>query len=237
MRRFYSESRLPRTKSLQPGGPGNKMGSMQARRLFVALMLLLFSGLPAYACDPMFMPISELYEKADAVFVAKVIESSWKRLPDGTISSRYVSGVRVAIERSFRGVQDKEIQFPSAGDCTYVFLEGERYLIHAYRNNGKLETGQAWRPLPIAEATEALKYIDSLLNNRPAGMLRIPTASNLIVRLEGSGTRLEARVTPANNEIAVPPGDYTIWLERDGKIVSETKRVTVTAKKTVSERF
>jgi len=183
------------------------------------------------------MPISELYEKADAVFVAKVIESSWTRLPDGTISSRYVSGVRVAIERSFRGVQDKEIQFPSVGDCTYVLLEGERYLIHAYRNNGKLETGQAWRPLLIAEATEALKYIDSVLNNRPMGMLLIPTASNLIVRLEGSGTRLEARVTPGNNEIAVPLGDYTVWLEREGKIVSETKKVTVSAKKTVSERF
>ena len=40
-------------------------------------MLLLFFGLPSYACDPVFMPISELYEKADAVFVAKVIESSW----------------------------------------------------------------------------------------------------------------------------------------------------------------
>jgi hypothetical protein len=97
---------------------------MQACRVFLALMLLLFFGLPSYACDPVFMPISELYEKADAVFVAKVIESSWTRLPDGTISSRYVSGVRVAIERSFRGVQDKEIQFPSVGDCTYVLLEG-----------------------------------------------------------------------------------------------------------------
>jgi len=235
--RFYSDSGFRRTKSLQSFGPGNRIESMQACRVFLALMLLLFFGLPSYACDPVFMPISELYEKADAVFVAKVIESSWTRLPDGTISSRYVSGVRVAIERSFRGVQDKEIQFPSVGDCTYVLLEGERYLIHAYRNNGKLETGQAWRPLLIAEATEALKYIDSVLNNRPMGMLLIPTASNLIVRLEGSGTRLEARVTPGNNEIAVPLGDYTVWLEREGKIVSETKKVTVSAKKTVSERF
>jgi hypothetical protein len=41
----------------------------------------------------------------------------------------------------------------------------------------------------------------------------------------------------ANNEIAVPLGDYTVWLEREGKIVSETKKVTVIAKKTVSERF
>jgi len=65
----------------------------------------------------------------------------------------------------------------------------------------------------------------------------VAAASNLIVRLEGSGTRLEARVTPGNNEIAVPLGDYTVWLEREGKIVSETKKVTVSAKKTVSERF
>ena len=213
------------------------MGSMQVRGILVALISLLFFPSLASACDWVFKPITELHENADAVFVGKVTESPWKRLPDGTTSSRPSESVRFTIERPIRGIQDKEVTFQALVSCGYPFLEGETYLVHASRNNGRLVTGYPMRPLHIAYATEALKYIDSVLSNRPSGMLLLywSPGSNMVLRLDGSGRRLQVRLTPTQSEIAVPPGEYTVWLEHEGKVLSETKKVTITAKKTVSE--
>jgi hypothetical protein len=217
---------------------------MSTRRAFVALLTLLLFRSLASACDFGFRPISELYEMADAVFVGKVTESPWKQLPGGVASSGSVRVVRFTIERPIKGIQGKEISFPLGGGCQYPFLEGEIYLVHAYRSNGRLETGQQMRPLLIADATKELKYIDSVLSNRAEGILYVsifqpPPNSKLMLRLEGGGRRLQTTVTPTpgGTEISTPPGEYTVWLERDGKAVSETKKVKITAKKAVLENL
>src|SRR5262245_31531007 len=105
---------------------------MRNRQMFAALILLLLVPSVALACFFDFLPTSELYEKADAVFVGKVIESPWKQLPDRVVSTgRTTYVVRFAIERPLRGIQAKELTFRALVPCAYVFLEGETYLVHA----------------------------------------------------------------------------------------------------------
>jgi hypothetical protein len=179
---------------------------MLNRRVFAAQMLILLVPTFALACDFPFRPLSELYEKADAVFVGKVIESPWRQ-PSGSVVSTRSNVVRFAIERPIKGIQDKEITFlAAANSCSYAFLQGETYLVHSYRSNGRLETGQQNRPLLLANATEPLKYIDALLGGRPQGLLYVnfllasgrqllplPATPNLILLSRGRWN------TPAND--------------------------------------
>src|SRR5262245_10188497 len=102
-------------------------------------LILLFPSL-CWACDFSYMPSSELYEKASAIFVGKVVESPWKRTVDGTISITGRQSVRFAVQRMFRGVVGAEVTISEFSDCTYPFLDGETYLVHAFQRNGKLDT-------------------------------------------------------------------------------------------------
>jgi hypothetical protein len=215
-------------------------------------LILLFPSL-CLACDFSYMPSSELYEKASAIFVGKVVESPWKRTVDGTISITGRQSVRFSVQRMFRGVVGAEVTISEFSDCTYPFLDGETYLVHAFQRNGKLDTGSPWRPLLLSDAIEALKYIEGALANRTPGLLygilllrgsdgeavAIASTENSVVHLQGSsGGRFQARINPTQYyEVVAPPGEYSVWLELNGRVVSDRKSVRLTHGKAMYQRL
>ena len=55
------------------------------------------------------------------------------------------------------------------------------------------------------------------------------------VVLQGAdGVRVQRDVKPGFYEIVVAPGEYTVWIERDGKVISTRKAVRITPGSSVS---
>jgi hypothetical protein len=122
-----------------------------------------------------------------------------------------------------------------------------------FKRNGKLDTGSPWRPLLLSDAIEALKYIEGALANRTPGLLygilllrgrdgeavAIAATENSVVHLQGSsGGRFQARINPTQYyEVVAPPGEYSVWLELNGRVVSDRKSVRLTQGKAMYQRL
>jgi hypothetical protein len=216
--------------------------------LVLALLALVFpdSGL---ACDYGYNSIPMLFDTADAVFIGKVIESPWKQGADGTIAVTGRAAVRVSVVKKLKGAgadslsEGAEARLAGGlGDCRFIFLEGETYLVHAFRTNGELDSGASSRPLRLSEASEALKYIEGIpkqlgmvygrwtyLIDRDGKTIAIPENRKLILHLEAKGEHLQSAIPPGPwPEVAAPAGEYQAWLELDGKVISERKSVRIT---------
>jgi hypothetical protein len=207
-------------------------------RLIIAAIALTFP-VAATACDWLFIPISGLYADASDVFVGKVVESPWKKGPDGEVVVTGNRSLRFSVERRFRGAETSEIALDVSLSCGYPFLQDERYLVHATRVNGILEANYASRPMLLADAAEALKYLEAKAARRPIALLQghinlkdrdgkhawITSGTTLTVRLENSSGRFEIKTAYNPFEIVAPPGEYALWLEIGGKPVSERKTV------------
>jgi hypothetical protein len=183
------------------------------------------------ACDFSYPPSTTLFERASDIFVGKVIESPWRTV-NGTIAVTGKSLVRFSIVRNLRGTTTSEATFNFRSDCDFPFLEGETYLVHASRRDGKLETGQHWRPLLLRDAAEPLKYIEGALAKRALGILygiavvaNLPsTSSSVSVHLQRNNDSFQATINPSQYyEVAAPPGEYSVWLEVDGIRVGQRK--------------
>lgn len=217
----------------------------KARALWIGVAAFaVFFPIEASACDFSLPSSSSLYKDASAIFVGTVVESPWMRGADGktvVTPGRPAPVVRFSVKRRFRGADAAEITMPSIrSDCSYPFLQGETYLIHAFLYEGALEAGSPSRPLLLADAVEALKYIEGETNKRPQALLRaqvtllkrdgtiaaIPSTGNPSIHLNGASGRFQAKITSVQPcEIVVPPGEYRVWVEIGGKVVSERKTV------------
>lgn len=200
----------------------------------LALMLLLPT--PVSACDFGYISFPQLYENATAIFIGKVVESPWKRDRDGKVVVTGRNSIRLRIERVLRGTEKGEVTVAWGSDCTFTFLEGETYLVHASRRgDGRLTADQPSRPLLLAEAGEALKYVEAAVANRPLAVVwgGINVTSRVV--LQGAdGVRVQRDVNPGFYEMVVAPGEYTVWIERDGKVISTRKAVRLTPGSSVS---
>lgn len=222
---------------------GKVLRKVRALWIGVAAFAVLLP-IKASACDFPIPSSSSLYKGASDIFVGKVVESPWMRGPDGktvVTPGRPPSIVRFSVQRRFRGGAAAEITLPSmVSDCSYPFLQGESYLIHAFLHGGALDAGYPSRPLLLADATEALKYIEGETGRRPQALLRaqvtlfkkdgtiaaIPSTGNPSIHLDGAAGHFQAKITPVQPcEIVVPPGEYRAWLEIDGKPINERKTI------------
>jgi hypothetical protein len=185
----------------------------------------------ASACDPVFVSFPELYKNATAIFTGKVVESPWKRDRDGKIVVTGRNSIRLRIERALRGAEKGEVTIAYGSDCTFTFLEDETYLVHASRRqDGLLAADQSSRPLLLADAEEALKYVEAVVANRPLAVVWGGINVNgRVVLQDSNGRRTQKDVKPGLYEIVVAPGEYYVWIERDGKVISTRKMVRLTA--------
>ena len=211
----------------------------QAVQTSLVLILLMIPTL-ALACDYPYRASPELFESADAVFIGKVVESPWRGGRNGSTEVTGRRAVRFSVQKVFRGAPGNEVTLPeSTTSCTYPFLEGETYLVHSYRSALGLDTGQQLRPLLLADATEAIKYLEAIAANRAVGVLAGIAPSNLTLRFRSAanGQGLQANVKAGYYEIAVPAGEYRAWLEQDGKVIGEPKSVRIVSRKGLFERL
>jgi hypothetical protein len=184
----------------------------------------------AGACDFPLLPSPALYQQAGAVFVGRVVQSPWESRR-GSVAVTGQSQVVFAVQKTFKGAVPREVTLTSEpSSCTYTFLRNETYLIHAGWMDGKLEVHQGMRPLPIGNATEALKYVEGAMLGRPPAVLKVhtdlaPRPTPLTLVLQASNDKIERSFAPGDGEIMLPPGEYNAWLQADGKQVSERKTV------------
>jgi hypothetical protein len=208
---------------------------MPVKKAHLALTaaVLLFPSL-CWACDYPYRPSTQLFEDASVIFVGKVVESPWKTGADGKVSTTGKTTLRFSVEKKLRGIESREVTFPPMkSDCSYPFLEGATYLIHGGRTNGVVETGWHWRPLLIAEATDALKYVEQAAAGKAPGVLYGVLSSgnppvNATVQLEGRGGRFRVKAKGGYYEIVAPPGEYRAWVELNGKMVGARATVELT---------
>lgn len=203
--------------------------------LWAAVTLLVYP-LTGAACDFSLTSLASLNASASDIFVGRVVVSPWARKADGSPTTTGADTLRFAVEKRFRGALGTEISLEKYGHgCTFPFLQGERYLVHARRVNGVLGSDYPDRPMLISEAAVALKYLEERAANRPivwvAGSVSLtdakadPLSSALTLELEGKGGRYQVKSPHGAFEIAVPPGEYKLWLEVNRKPVSD--RITV----------
>lgn len=178
--------------------------------LVFALLLSLLPAVtaPAYcaSCPSAVQgPPCQEFWRADAVFVGYVTEAVGVPWPSGMeVWSQYLKlTARLTVEESFRGDAGAEVTF-EMNDCPYPFKEGERYLVYANRNKGKLYQRVGYtRTRPLSEAGEDMAFIRGL-SQAPAGGRIYGTVSRDVsdYRLRGGGTDAEWKPRDSGGGVA-----------------------------------
>jgi hypothetical protein len=203
------------------------------RELFLWLAVgLMMSPVTASACIFGFQSIPSLNTSSSDIFIGRVVASPWTR--DGNLTTTRAGTVRFVVERRFRGAADAEITLDGGlGNCVFPFLPGERYLVHAQRIDGVLQSGQPHRPMLIPDAAEVLKYLEAKAANRPVasfyGGLGLRNESvgpfDFTLKLEGKDDSYSFKLERHRFEMTLAPGEYRIWFEVGGRPVSEALTV------------
>ena len=200
------------------------------------------------------------YNSASDVFISRVVEIFRPPLEmthnsDGSVSvsaSTKPGFVRMSVEKSYKGDQGTEVQFNIDGTtCGHSFAVGEEYLIYADRRDGKLHTGKCMRTRLLSKATSDIKYLEALQRGEPQatiygyvlrevfdqeGKMGLQTPfEEFMVIAQGEDSRFEVLAEKSGEyEIALPPGNYEVWVERVGVKVSRATEI-VTLKDRGSE--
>jgi len=114
------------------------------------------SPAPVSACDYGYMALPQVFDASTDVFVGTVTESRFSRGVDGQLIVRSrptedVPTVRFKVLTPYKGAAgDEVILSEDLSDCTFPFLQGATYMIHAFMSDGRLISGQASRPILIS---------------------------------------------------------------------------------------
>lgn len=162
-----------------------------SKRLIIIILglifFLLFSARAIQACSCVArLPPCQAYKETQAIFIATVIEiktGAGDAAKSGNITSQ-MAYARLSVLETFKGISEKEIrmwQGTGSGDCSFVFEQGESYLIYAsFDEETKLHhTNICTRSRPLAYAADDLDY------------LRGQPASDSVTRLSGTLIRLD----------------------------------------------
>ena len=184
--------------------------------------------------------------KADAVFIATVDRIVSVFQMDGrTMIGR---DVHLSDIRGLRGEPERVLRVGSgyAGNCSYEFRRGERYLIVAYRRpqDGRLDASICSLTRPLADAKGLIDYIESL--DVPADGARVWGRVEVGTRyidinspLRGAKVTIRGQVERTTTSDAegnydftrLPPGRYTVAAtlppERKGFIPIPAKEIAV----------
>jgi hypothetical protein len=124
--------------------------------LLLSAVALAANSAPVSACDYGYQALPKLFDASTDVFVGTVTESVFSRAADGQIIVRRDAGsagdFRFKVLARYKGAASDEVVLKNGlSDCTYVFLEGATYMVHAFvTNEGHLVSGQAERPILIS---------------------------------------------------------------------------------------
>jgi hypothetical protein len=174
----------------------------------------------------------EAYGTAAAVFVGTAVRTGKAEpLKDKSESYGEPVVVKFAVEQSYLGVDGTEVEVFTGyggGDCGYEFKVGERYLVYAYRDRIRLNTGICTRTKPFAKAAEDLAFLGNLSSATAGATIQgqivlaaapkndpLPISSDIVVVVEGDKVRQELRVDKFGNYRigGLPPGKFKVTLK------------------------
>lgn len=98
-------------------------------------------------------PVASL-ERAAAVFSGRVLEIEGS-FNDFGFATRTV---RFDVDRAWKGVETAKLKVGTAGDsaaCGFDFVEGERYLVYTYGENGDLQASLCSRTANLNDVSES----------------------------------------------------------------------------------
>jgi len=228
----------------------------------VALMIVFAPRAHACSCiSP--IPTSALFDGAAVAFIGKVQAIEYPENkgtitrtlnPDGTFTDAITfpsfslgSQVRFSVDRILKGGNRAEVTISRGGTtCDYPFVLNASYLVFATSVNGVLTAEKCFRPLPLSQAVEAIKYVEGRLANRPQALLYgralrrsvegtgkaivVAPQERFVVHLEGPGLSFETETNEVDEfELTVPPGEYRVQLRRGGETAGEIQSVKLTA--------
>ena len=190
---------------------------------------------------------------ADLVFVgtvAKVQRPSPRSQtnPDGSVGVSLSPGPVLTtfdVAHTYLGPAERHVVIVGNGaNCDVPFGEGEVWLVYARAHDGQFITSKCTRTRLRARASSDLVYLDALEQKRPHGIvygdvLRRIARANGESALQGlfeplqvvavrDGRRTEITTDPGGAyQLALPPGDYDIWVERTGRPVATKQSVRI----------
>src|SRR5262245_14621418 len=114
-------------------------------------------------------PPCDNYGEATAIFVGRVVGSLERKYVErnGNKTVYDVGTIRFLIQENLKGAPGYEIEIHSGrgdGDCGYMFLRNESYVVYAYKSSedNMLYTGICTRTKHASEAKEDLDYLRGL---------------------------------------------------------------------------
>ena len=199
------------------------------------------------------MTSAEAFRRADVVFVGTVASVQGPRISsqvnaDGSVAGGVVPGPRAAIfdvVRVFRGSAVRQIAIAVTGTtCDHPFKRGERWLVYAQASEGRVTTDKCTRTRLEGEASQDLVYLEGLEQHRALGIVhgevvrrnagagREPVLGVLSEPLQviavGAGGRVETTTDRwGPYQLVLPPGDFSVWVEREGLAVTPRHSVQV----------
>lgn len=191
-------------------------------------------------------------KNADVVFVGTIASAEAPKAPPRKDPPGYGSGassgaaiVTFEVTHTYLGSTAPRIVIANNGtDCDEPFAKGETWLVYAKLQDGRVTTNKCSRTRLLTSASSDLAYLDGIEQKRPLGIvygdvLRRITNANGQPALQGlfeplqvvvvsNGKRLELTTDPGGYYQAVlPPGDYTITVERNGRPVANAQTVRI----------
>jgi hypothetical protein len=157
-----------------------------------------------------------------------------------------------SVSTVFTGPKMTRLEYKGRGtSCDFRFTPGESYLIYAAPRDGGLAIDKCVRIRLLSEAMEEVKHLESLRAGRSpaliAGTVSFgrdgisgPFMSKEPVHIiaRGEGRSYSARIGPDGEfHLALPPGEYEIWPERQGKPLLPARTVTLADGVTVRPKF
>jgi len=192
------------------------------------------------------------FKNSDLVFVGKIVSADPPKAPPRKNVPGYGSGassgaaiVTFEVTHMYSGSAAPRIVIVNGGvDCDEPFAKNEVWLVYAKLQNGRVTASKCSRTRLVANASSDLTYLDGIEQRRPQGILygevlrRITDAKGqpalqglfepMQVIAASNGRRVEATTDPGGYyQMVLPPGDYTVSVERKGQPVGETQSVHI----------
>lgn len=157
-----------------------------------------------------------------------------------------------SVSTVFTGPKMTRLEYKGRGSrCDFRFTPGESYLIYAAPRDGGLEIDQCVRIRLLSEATEEVKHLESLRAGRPPALIAgtvsfgqdgVPgsfmSKEPVYIVVRGGGRSYSARTgSDGQFYLALPPGEYQIWPERQDKPLLPARIVTLADGATVRPKF
>jgi hypothetical protein len=117
----------------------NKFGAM----LFSLAALMFLSAGTAFACDCLTLTPEESFEKADTVFLGKVV---------GAENAGPYTYYKFEVQRTIKGDQSHWVIKSRNTDCDYEFYAGATYLVYAHNYQGSLFAPSCSSTIMVAAA-------------------------------------------------------------------------------------